>query len=145
MKTAFLTIVLFLISFHAFSEEKVLYCQAEHATGIFFDKNINSFKTGGFVLERYTLKFKGDYSNLLGWGSSNMECKRDSRRYTDDVSKNTVLCSNPQPNGGESLMYNFVTRRFIGTSISQYGYTNPEPQKTYYDTNSLIAGKCEDF
>ena len=146
MKTSFLTIVLFLISFHAFSEEKVLYCQSEHATGILFDENINSFRTGNFELERFTLKFKEDYSILLGWDSAYMKCKKSTSKYDNATSKNTVICFPSWRTSGDSLFYNVVTKRFLGTQTSIFGYTEPKsPEETYYDTNVLYAGKCEDF
>ena len=146
MKTSFLTIVLFLISFYAFSEEKVLYCQSEHATGILFDENINSFRTSKFELERFTLKFKEDYSILLGWDSSYMKCKKSTNKYDNATSKNTVICFPSWRTSGDSLFYNVVTKRFLGTQTSIFGYTEPKsPEETYYDTNVLYVGKCEDF
>ena len=143
MKTAFLTIGLFLISFHAFSEEKVLYCQSEHATGIAFDKKTNSFRTNRFVEERFTLNFKIDYSILLGWKNGSMECKKPYS-YASEDNKNTITCFSDGRYDADFLMYNLSTKKFIGAKTSKFGYTNPKGQ-SYYDTNVLYAGKCEDF
>ena len=146
MKTTFFTIVLFLISLHAFSEEKVLYCQSEHATGILFDKNINSFRTGEFKLDRFTLKFKEDYSKLLGWSifDTHMNCRTNSGKYTDESSRNNIICNHDLEETGDFLIYNIVTKKFLGALTSRFGYTEPKG-KSRYDTNTMYAGKCEDF
>ena len=41
-------------------------------------------------------------------------------------------------------MYNLSTKKFIGAETSKFGYTLPKG-KSQYDSNVLVAGKCEDF
>ena len=132
-----LKLLLFLFTFGistSVSAEIVLYCNSELATGFFKENGI--YRTGNFKLERYTVKFSDDYSEVKGLDAHLIwECKIpfNNKKY------NTVICMSKW-NIGETFIYNKKTKRFMNYSAATFGFLN-----NGNDTNTMHAGTCEKF
>ena len=133
-------LLLFLIFFglsisSVLKAETVLYCQSELATGFF--KKEKKWVEGSFKKERFTLKFNQDYSTLLiplGNRKIAMKC---SIPYTAEPW--FISCIEEQY-PFKPFIYNKKSKRFTFAVLSSAGYVEPST-----DTNSIYAGKCENF
>jgi hypothetical protein len=121
-----------LISFNSYGDI-VLYCQEELKTG--FISNNQKWSIVKFDLERHTIKFSNNYSELMGFTHQNWNCldSYDTKEY------NSIVCIAPYQNG-KSFAYDKNTKRFILVGGTTDGYIDKSS-----DTNAMSAGTCKEF
>ena len=112
--------------------EMVLYCQSELAAG--FIKKNGRWQEGNFNLDRFTIKFNNNFSNLEGLTSEPMECS-----VSFNHKPNLIFCVHSW-GSHETLIYEKKKRRFTYSSISSGGYAFDQG-----DTEVLFAGTCTKF
>jgi hypothetical protein len=112
--------------------EIVLYCQGELSTGII--KKNGVWKTTNFNLERNTIKFNDDYTELDGLSHNPMSCSKPYGHIPD-----YIACVHSW-GSHETFTYNTLTKRFLHSNISVRGYID-----NGIDTENLSAGTCEAF
>jgi len=116
--------------------ENVFYCQTELATG--FKKKNNTWGQYSFVKDRYTIKFKNEFTELYGLDESRpYKCVR----AWHDPSRSTVNCTSGYLSG-EFFNFNIDQKRFLSLTGSDHGYLNND---TDADTNVMRAGTCVKF
>ena len=136
-----LLLSLSLVSVSAKAEE-VFYCTSELATGYVF-KN-GSWQTSDFELERWTLKFNADDTQVEGLASNPMNC---TAPYSVLDLSHLLFCVNDQ-HSHQVLIFNKKTKDFEFSGISGFSYagTDQDTAEEYgIDTSALYAGSCEAF
>ena len=112
--------------------ETVLYCQSELAAG--FVKQNGTYRESSFQQNRYTIKFKNNYSLLLGLESDQFKC---SAPYV--ILPNMIVCRNA-PYLTATFIYNKSSQRFTFSNLGIGGYV-----MNATDTDVLFAGTCKRF
>ena len=119
--------------------EIVLYCNDELATG-FTKKNGNGiWRTTNFNLERYTIKFSDDYSEVKGVDTLGAKYSWQCTNILNNEKYNTVRCISDL-NDGESFTYHKNTKRFIISRGAIFGFIDNGT-----DDNGIKAGTCQKF
>jgi hypothetical protein len=115
--------------------DEVLYCVPDLSTGFIY-KN-NSFNTENFKVPRFSMKVNGDFESIqIGdWKYSCKEGDLDKIYFCDDIY-----------DIGYSFKFNKENGRFINAYLAGYGYlSHSSTKKNKHDTDSITAGKCDDF
>jgi hypothetical protein len=116
--------------------EIVLYCNDEMATGFTKENGNGIWRKGNFTLDRYTIRFSDDYSEVKGLDSSRVwQCKDSfqTKKY------NTVICSS-NFDAGEMFTYNKNTQRFVFVKGTAFGFV-----ANGVDTDIISGGTCQKF
>lgn len=134
----FLCVVVMGVSFSFnLKAETVLYCQSELHTG--FIKKGGKWRTSEFKLNRYTIKFNNDYSEL--YGLDEWRPYICSSPFEDIPGASDALACLSGYSNGESFIFNKKTKRFVFSSPKiSAGYDS-----NLTDTDNLEAGTCEKF
>ena len=128
----YLMICAMVICFPVVSQaEMILYCQSELATG--FIKEENSWREGSFKLQRWTVKFNGNFTKVEGFREP-MKC---SVVYSDP--KEVISCEGDF----NSLTFHKESLRFVYFTGS-FSYVENKPDSGT-DTESIYAGTCQKF
>jgi len=133
-------LLLFLFSFGllistSVTAEIVLYCNAELATGLMKKNGI--YGIGSFKLNRYTIKFSDDYSEVKGLDSFEAAWQCKDTYHTKEY--NTVVCNSVYDDGA-SFTYHKNTKRYVHFDGAPFGFID-----NGNDTNAIIAGTCQKF
>ena len=109
--------------------DQVLYCQSELATGM-GQKN-DTWVTGSFKRERYTVKVIGDFEEVTGLDNYlNFDCVVPLKKYPK-----RIVCRHWS---GKTFLYDKSSKRFVFSSVTIHTYIRT-------DTPALFAGTCEKF
>jgi len=116
--------------------DKVLYCQDELATGII--KRNGVWETSRFQLERYTIKFNDDYTELDGF--DNVTAPNETFNCnTPYLKKNMIKCTSSSFQD-VTFIFDKITKRYTFSFITPFSYI-----ENGSDTSSLSAGTCKAF
>ena len=120
-----------LISNHS-NADHVLYCQEEFNTGFINDEG--SWRVANFKLQRFTIKFKNDYSTVEGIQNFTFSCSPTWKIFPDSLTCRSSWV-------GKTFMFNKKTKKFQ--------FSNPSPYTGYdvngTDTEHFSVGTCEKF
>ena len=122
-----------LISNHS-NADHVLYCQEELNTG--FRNDEGSWRVANFNPQRFTIKFKNDYSTLEGLRENNIfSC---SPTY-GTIFLDSLTCR--ARFAGETFLFNKKNKKFQYSSPSPYGGYDVNGT----DSENFSVGTCEKF
>jgi hypothetical protein len=110
--------------------ETILYCQDEIATGIM--KQNNTFVQGRFNLQRYTIKFNSNFTEVSGLGKTFL-C---SQPYSTDINP-SVVC---KASTGNTFIFNPQTNRYHYSHVWMNGFIDYS-----VDSSHISVGSCEKF
>ena len=119
--------------------EQVYYCTSEFSIGIKKDKKIGKWKSTGFEVQRYTIKFSYDFSKLNGLDKTNWTCKTPYPLW--DKYDHIVVCYQ-EHDAGSVFMFDSRTNRFTYGNINIFGYLGAIKDP---DSDAIVAGTCQKF
>ena len=134
-----IALIILLLAISPFANaEQVYYCTSEFSIGIKKDKKIGKWKSTGFEVQRYTIKFNDYYTKLDGVDDYTWNCVKPYSWVSED-SKNMIVCYQPKNNGNgpkPSLEHGLL--RNVGLQTANVQPVNPELRKHQF-INSYSA------